>query len=310
MRMANYDNKYDVIIIGGGPAGLSAGIYTSRARIKSLLIEKGMIGGTAVNADIVENYPGFPDGVSGLDLTQSMYQQATKFGLQILMAEVTGIELRNMDKTVKTAEGDFIAKGVIIAGGTERQKLDVPGEKEFTGKGVSFCATCDAALFRDKSVAIVGGGNAAVSEALQLSKFASKVTLIHRRHELRATRILQERAFAEPKISFLWETVIEDIQGGDFVNRIRLRQLSTGRESTLDVDGVFVAVGTKPNTDYLKGRLPLDAAGAIITNDTMETSVAGVFAAGDVRHNSIRQIIAAAGEGAIAAIYAEKFIYR
>ena len=180
---------------------------------------------------------------------------------------------------------------MIIAGGSERQKLGVPGEAEFTGKGVSYCATCDAAFFREKPVAVVGGGNAAITEALHLSKFASRVMVIHRRHELRATRILQEKAFAEPKIEFLWDTVVEEIVGEAFVNRIRVRNVTTGQESVLDVSGVFVSVGFKPNTDYLKGILTLDDTGAIVTNDRMETGVPGIFAAGDIRSNSIRQVI-------------------
>ncbi len=308
--MADSQHKeYDVVIIGGGPAGLSAGIYTSRARLKSLLVESGIIGGQIMNAELVENYPGFSEGISGVELTQLMHQQATKFGLETISAEVTGIELRDEHKLVQTTEGDFNARAVIIASGSERQKLGVPGEAEFTGKGVSVCATCDAAFFREKPVAVVGGGNAAITEALQLSRFASRVIVIHRRNQLRTTAILQERTSAEPKIEFLLDTVVEKIEGEDFVNRIRLRHVTTGRKSTLDVAGVFVSVGMRPNTGYLKGILPLDAAGAIMVNDRMETRVSGIFAAGDIRCNSIRQTIAAAGDGAIAAIYAEKFIH-
>ena len=304
------NSEYEIVIIGGGPAGLSAGVYTSRARLSSLLIERGMVGGQIINAEQVENYPGFPDGISGFELTELMHKQATKFGLETITAEVTGIELRGEQKVVKTTNGDIVAKAVIIATGSERQKLGVPGEEKFTGKGVSYCATCDAAFFRDQSVAVVGGGNAALTEALQLTKFASKVTAIHRRNELRATRILQEKAFAEPKIEFLLDTVVEEIQGDDFCKGLRLRQVTTGQESTLDVSGVFVSVGFKPNTDYLKGILPLDTTGAIITNDVMETEINGIFAVGDIRHNSIRQVVAAAGDGAVAAVYAERFITR
>jgi thioredoxin reductase (NADPH) len=201
-----------------------------------------------------------------------------------------------------------VAGAVIIASGSERQKLDVPGEAEYTGKGVSYCATCDAAFFKDKPVAVVGGGNAAVTEALELTKFASKITVIHRHHELRAAKILQEKAFAEPRIEFLWDTVVEEIAGKDFVGQIKVRNVKTGEESALDISGVFVSIGFKPNTDYLKGILTLDAIGAIVTNDRMETSVPGVLAAGDIRSNSIRQVISAAGDGATAAIYAEKSI--
>jgi thioredoxin reductase (NADPH) len=305
--MSNSEKEYDVVIIGGGPAGLSAGIYTARARLGSLLIERGVVGGQIINAEWVENYPGFAEGISGFDLTQAMHQQATKFGLETVIAEVTEIKTGER-KVVRTSQGDFVAKAIIIANGSERQKLAVPGEAEFTGKGVSYCATCDAAFFRDKPVVVVGGGNAAITEALQLSKFASRVIVIHRRDQLRAMNILQEKAFAEPKIEFLWDTVIEEIVGETFVNKLRIRNTKTGEESFLDVSGVFMAIGFKPNTDYLKGILTLDTTGAIVTNDRMETDVPGILAAGDIRSNSIRQVIAAAGDGATAAIYAERYI--
>ncbi len=302
------NKAYEVVIIGGGPAGLSAGIYTVRARLSSLLIEKGLIGGQVANAELVENYPGFPEGISGYDLTELMQRQATKFGLEILTAEVTGVELNGEQKIAKTNEGDFVVKAMIIASGSEWTKLGIPGEKEFTGKGVSYCAICDGAFFTDQTVAVVGGGNAAITEALSLTKFVSKVIVIHRRQELRATRIVQEKASAEPKIEFLWNTVVEEIEGGEVVKRLRLRNVITGEKSSLDVAGIFVAIGFKPNTDYLKSILSLDATGHVITNEKMETEVPGIFAAGDVRSSSIRQIIAAVGDGATAAIYAERFI--
>ncbi len=300
--------QYDVIIIGGGPAGLSAGIYTARARLVTLLIERAAVGGQIINAGIVENYPGFTEGISGVDLTQAMHRQAEKFGLETLYDEVIGIEISGKQKVVKTPQGDFPAKAVIIAGGAERQKLGVPGEAEFTGKGVSYCATCDGAFFRDKTVAVIGGGNAAVTEALELTKFASKVTLIHRRHELRATKIMQEKLMAGARIQVLWDTVVLGILGGKFVNKIKLRNLKTEKETELAVSGVFVSVGSQPATGYLKGLLTLDAVGAIVTNDRLETSVPGIFAAGDIRSGSIRQVIGAAGDGAVAAINAGKYI--
>jgi thioredoxin reductase (NADPH) len=300
--------SYEVIIIGGGPAGLAAGLYTARAGMESLLIEKLAIGGLIVNAELVENFPGFPAGIGGLELTDLMLQQATKFGLQTLLAEVTGIELKKDGKLVKTTEGDIMAKAIVVAGGSKRQKLGVPGEAEFTGKGVSYCATCDAPLFRDKTVAVVGGGNAAVSEALHTAKFASEVVLIHRRHELRASAILQERIFAEPKIEFLWDTTVDRIEGKNFVERIRLNQVNTGKKSSLKVAGVFVSIGIQPDTDYLKGIVPLDSAGYIITDKKMQTEVPGIFAAGDIRQDSIRQSISAAGDGATAAVYAHRFL--
>jgi thioredoxin reductase (NADPH) len=300
---------YDVIIIGGGPAGLSAGIYTARARLLSLLIEKAAVGGQIINAMLVENYPGYVDGISGFDLTEAMHRQAGKFGLETLAAEVTGIRLDGEKKTLSTGQGDYTARAIIVAGGSERQKLGVPGEAEFTGRGVSYCATCDGAFFRDKPVAVVGGGNAAITEALELTRFASKVTVIHRRHELRATKIVQEKAFAEPKIEFLWDSAVEAVLGNAFVEKIRVNNLKTVEKKDLPVDGVFVNVGSRPATEYFKGLLELDANGAVIVNEDMETSVAGIFAAGDIRSRSIRQVIGAAGDGAIAAVSAGKYLH-
>ena len=302
------NTNYDVVIIGGGPAGLTAGLYTSRARLNSLLIDKGLIGGQIANAERVENYPGFPEGISGFDLGQLMHQQAEKYGLKTVIAEATGIELQEEQKMVKTTEGNFTTKAIIMTGGSNHQKLGVPGEEEFTGKGVSYCATCDAPFFREQPVAVAGGGDAAITEAIHLAKFASRVTVIHRRNQLRATRILQEKAFSEPKIDFLWDTIVEKIEGEDLVKRIGLHQVITGENSALEVSGIFISIGFKPDTDYLKGILLLDATGHIITNDKMETEIPGILAAGDIRHNSARQAITAAGDGATAAIYAEKFL--
>jgi len=302
------NNEYEVIIIGGGPAGLSAGLYTSRARRSSLLIERGFFGGQIADAELVENYPGFPEGISGFELSQLIHQQATKHELKTLLAEVTGIELQGEQKVVKTTKGNFTAKAVIIASGSERLKLGIPGEEQFIGKGVSYCATCDATFFRELPVAVVGGGDAAITETLHLTKFATKVTLIHRRDQLRATRILWERTFAEPKVEFRWNTIVEEIEGEDTVKRLRLRQVITGEKSALDVAGIFISIGFKPNTNYLKGILPLDTGGCIVTNEKMETKIPGIFAAGDIRCDSGRQAITAAGDGATAAIHAEKFI--
>jgi thioredoxin reductase (NADPH) len=299
--------QYDIIIIGGGPAGLSAGVYTSRARLSILLIEKEIIGGKVVDAELIENYPGFPQGISGYDLTDLMHKQATKFGLETLIAEVTSVDPGNK-KLVKTAQGDFTGRAIILAGGTERQKLGVPGEDKLVGRGVSYCATCDAPLFANQPVAVAGGGNAAVEEALQLTRFASKVTLIHRRSELRATRIIQEKAFTNPKIEFMWNSTIEQINGNEKVKSLKLHNVKTGKTSTLNIAGIFIAIGFIPSTSYLKGLLSLDAEGYIITNDKMETGIRGVFAAGDIRSNSIRQVASAVGDGATAAVYAERFL--
>jgi len=298
----------DVIIVGGGPAGLTAGIYTSRSRLDSLLTEKGLFGGQITNAEWVENFPGFPEGISGFDLGQHMHDQATRFGLETILTQVTSLEIQGDLKVVKTTDGDFTARVVILAGGSERQKLGIPGEEEFIGRGVSYCATCDAAFFHDRLVAVAGGGDAAITEALHLAKMTSKVTVIHRRNELRATKILQEKAFAEPKIDFAWDSVIERVEGKDFVENLRLRNVKTDQGSDLKVDGLFVSIGFRPDTEYLKGLLELDDIGHIITNEKMETGIAGIFAAGDIRRNSGRQAITAAGDGATAAIYAEKYL--
>lgn len=303
-------SRYEVIIIGAGPAGLTAGLYTSRGRLNSLLIERGLFGGQINNAERIENFPGFPEGIDGLELGRLMLAQGTKYGLKTVTAEATGIELLGEKKIVKTTEGDFEARAVIVAGGSQRQKLGVPGEKEFTGKGVSYCATCDAAFFRDQPIAVVGGGNAAVSEALHLARFASKITVIHRRGELTASRILQERAFAEPKIQFLWNTTVEAIEGEQFVRKLRLNQLKNGGKSSLEVSGIFITIGSKPDTDYLRGILQLDNTGYIVTNEQMETSVPEIMAAGDIRVNSARQAITAAGDGATAAIYVERALHQ
>ena len=302
------DRTYQLIIIGGGPAGLSAGLYASRSKLDALLIEKAGLGGQILNAEMVENYPGFPQGISGAELGALIAQQATKYGLPTVFAEVQGIEIRGAEKIVSTSEGQYRAKALIIAAGSEYSKLGVPGEEEFTGRGVSYCAMCDGAFFRDQVVAVVGGGDVALNDALFLTRFAIKVIVIHRRDQLRATKILQDRAFANPRIEFLWDTVVESIIGDKLVREIRLRNVKTGKGSILEVSGVFAAVGLRPNTGYLKGLLTLDEGGFIPVNNQMETEVPGVFAAGDIRAGSIRQVVSAAGDGAIAAIAAERFL--
>ncbi len=309
MNTEKTDRMYDVIIVGGGPAGLSAAIYTSRDRLDTLLIEKGLTGGMINEAEKVDNYPGFPDGISGIELAAKKYQQAQKYGVKDLNAEVTGIQVNGKHNfTVNTTEGEYNSKAVIIAGGSNKQKLDAPGEKEFRGRGVSYCGTCDAPFYTNKIVAVVGGGNTALYEALHLAKFAVKVYVIHRRDQLRATSVVQERAWEEPKIEFILSTVVESVEGGDFVEKLKLKNVATNSQSELKVDGIFISIGLIPNTEYLKGILALDEAGMIIVNDRMETSFPGIFAAGDIRHNSIRQAVAAAGDGAVAALSAKKWL--
>ncbi len=301
--------NYQVVIVGGGPAGLSAGLYSARARHDTLLLEKEIIGGQIINVEKIENYPGFADGIDGYELSQLMQRQAEKYGLEIVTAEATGLEINEGGrKVVKTTEGDVETTAVIFAGAAKRVKMGVPGEEKFTGRGVSVCATCDAPLFNDQPVAVVGGGNAALTEALHLAKFASRVTVIHRRDELRAGALLQERAFAEPKIEFLWDTTVDAVEGDVFVQKLKLNNVKTGEKSTLEVAAVFVSIGFVPDTTYLKGVVPLDSTGHIITNTEMETEVPGVFAAGDIRSKFARQVITAAGDGATAAVSAGRFI--
>jgi len=302
------DNNHELIIIGGGPAGLAAGIYAARARISTLLIEKGLPGGQIVNAELVENYPGFPNGISGAELVSLMEMQAVKYGLEITMAEVAGVSANGTDKFIKTDRDEYNAKAVIIASGSEYARLNVRGEDEFRGKGVSYCATCDGAFFRDKAVAVIGGGDVALNDALFLTRFTSNVKVIHRRDQLRATKILQERAFAEPSIGFIWDTVVEAISGEGHVDRLQLRNVKTGAKSALETYGVFIAVGFRPNTGYLSGFLSLSPEGFVVVNSRLETSVSGIFAAGDIRVGSPRQVVTAVGDGATAAILAQDYI--
>ena len=301
-------DSYQLIIIGGGPAGLTAGLYASRARLATLLIDKGMPGGQIVNAELVENYPGFPEGISGMELASLMERQATKYGLEVAMAEVTGVDLAGGDRVVHTSEGSYRTGALVLAGGSEHSKLGVPGEEELRGRGVSYCATCDGAFFRDRTVAVVGGGDVALNDALFLTRFASKVTVIHRRDQLRATKILQERAFEQPKIEFLWDSVVRSIEGEGQVDVLRTANVKTGQESTLEVSGVFITVGLRPNTSYLQGALALTPEGFILVDGRMATDVPGVYAAGDIRAGSARQVSSAVGDGATAAISAEGYL--
>ena len=297
-----------MVIIGGGPAGLTAGLYCARSRFKTLLIELGMIGGKITNAERVENYPGFPKGISGIELGQFIHEQATSYGLETLLAEVNTVVPGQRRNLINSSDGNLIAESVIIASGSQFRKLGVPGEDRFIGKGVSYCATCDGPLFKGKTVAVIGGGDSAVAEALYLSKFASSVKVIHRRSQLRASRILDEKATVEPRIEFIWDTVVTEVEGDNVVRQLTLKNTKNDKISTLDSAGVFVAIGSKPNSAQWRGLLPLDEEGYIITNELMETKIPGVFAAGDVRHNSARQAITAAGDGATAALSAAKFL--
>ena len=308
MKGNNSSRSYQVVIVGGGPAGLTAGLYCARSRFDALLIEEAVIGGQITYAEHVENYPGFPNGIPGIELAKLIHQQATGYGLELLLAEVIKVVPDHRHNLVSTSEGDFIAESIIVASGSKFRKLGVPGEDEFVGKGVSYCATCDGPLFKGKIVAVIGGGDTAVHEAIYLSKFASSVKVIHRRNQLRASKVLQQRAMAEPKIEFIWDTVVTQIEGDGVVRQLTLKNSKNDRISELELAGVFVAIGSKPNSAQWRGLLPLDEEGYIVTNELMETKIPGIFAAGDVRHNSVRQAITAAGDGATAAISAAKFL--
>ncbi|NLW07835.1 MAG: thioredoxin-disulfide reductase [Clostridia bacterium] len=299
---------YDLMIIGGGPAGLTAALYGARGGLNTIVLEAGVPGGQAGQTDIIENYPGFPEGINGFELADRFLQQAQRFGVKLEMAAVTGVELGSELKKAVTENGEYSARAVIIATGARPRPLDVPGEKEFQGRGVSYCATCDGAFFRDKKVAVVGGGDSAVEEALFLTRFARQVTIIHRRDTLRAARVLQERARDNAKISFHWQTVVEAIKGTDRVQKLQLRDVKTNAIREEDFDGVFIFIGLEPNSSFLGQALATDPGGYIITEENLETSVKGVFAAGDVRAKEFRQVSTAVGDGTVAAMAAERYL--
>lgn len=300
--------NYDLIIVGGGPAGLTAGLYAARARLKTLLLEKTSLGGQAFNTEKIENYPGFPAGISGPDLMKNMEDQAKSYGLDIQIGEVSRIKLENDSKQVSFGDNEATCKTVIIAAGSETNQLGVMGEDKFIGKGVSFCATCDGFFFRDKKVVVVGGGDRAVQEALFLTKFCSKIFLAHRREQLRATKILQDRLLSHPKIKILWNSILQKIEGDQKVERVEVKNLKEKNTFSLEVDGVFIFTGMHPNNQFLKGLLQLDNKGFIQTDANMQTSVPGIFAAGDVRDKLLRQVSTAVGDGATAAFSAERLI--
>lgn len=300
-------SKYEVIIIGGGPAGLTAGLYTSRAGLKSLLIERGIFGGQIVNARQVDNYPGFPEGISGFELASLMHEQAIRYGLETVNTTVTAIKPGG-NYSIISSDGNFDAEAVIIAAGSEYRKLGVPGEDELLGRGVSYCATCDGFLFRDLDVAVVGGGDTAITDALELSEHASKVYIIHRRDQLRAGQILGKKALARTKLEPVWNTVVEEIIGENKVSALNLRNVKTGEITNLEVAGVFVAIGFEPNSQSFADIVGLDENGLIKTDELMATSAPGIFAVGDIRKNSPRQVAGAVGDGATAALSAFKYL--
>lgn len=296
-----------MVIIGGGPAGLSAGIYSARAALNTLLLERGVPGGMVVNTQNIENYPGFP-GIGGPELMMQMEKQARGFGLEIMPLNVEKIEPSATDITVVTDKGSIKTDALILATGAQPQLLNVKGEAEYTGRGVSYCATCDGAFFRGKKVAVVGGGDAAVEEAIYLTKFAEKVYVIHRRGELRATKVVQQRAFTNPKIEFVWHSVVDEINGTDTVEVALLRDVRNNFRSRLSADGVFIYIGYQPNSNLVKDIVKMDDKGYIITDENMLTSQPGIYAAGDVRQKLLRQVVTAVADGAIAAVAAEKYL--
>ena len=303
------DTIYDVIIIGGGPAGLTAGLYTSRAKLKTLLLERMIMGGQVMTTTKVENYPGFPGGVDGPDLMMKFQEHCQEFGLEVTTGEAQGLVDDGDLKTLTVDGKEFKARAVIITTGAEPSKLGVEGEESFVGRGVSYCATCDGAFFRDVEVAIIGGGDTAAEEALFLTRFASKVYLIHRRDELRATKILQDRIMADDKIEVLWDTVIEKVNGDNSgMTSVALKNVKSGEERDLPLAGMFVAIGVTPKAHFLTEVLELDQDGYILTDAECRTSMPGVFAAGDVRKKILKQIATAVGDGAVAAIMAEKYL--
>ena len=298
--------NFDTIILGGGPAGLSAAIYASRGAVSTAIVDLNMLGGQPSNYLELENYPGF-QVIGGYDLMEKFEEHADKFGVKKFpMQEIKSVDLKA--KTIVTNEYEFKAKTIIIATGAQPMKLGVPGEKEFVGRGVSYCAVCDGAFYKNKVVAVVGGGNAAVEEAMYLTKFADKVYVIHRRNELRADKIVQERAFKNDKIEFIWDSVVKEIKGDNLVNTAVLENVKTKEISNLSVNGVFPYIGMTPNVENISGQLQQDARGFIVTDETMATSVEGVFAVGDVRTTPLRQVITAAADGAIGAVYAVKYL--
>jgi len=301
---------FDTIIIGGGPAGLTAGIYLCRARMDTLLLEKMIPGGQAILTEIIENYPGFPKGISGPKLMQNMEKQAVDFGLKIEHGEALNItnNPKTNVKTIKTEDRTYKTLSIVIASGAEARKLNIPGEEKFTGRGVSYCGTCDAPFFKDKRIALVGGGDTAIEEALYLSKFAREITVIHRRDRLRATKILQERLFSNQSINFSWNSIPLKILGKNKVEGILVKDKNTLQEKEILCDGVFIFVGYIPKTEFLKKTIPLTDKGYIDTDNNMRSNIEGIYACGDVRNKMLRQVVTACGEGATAAFAVQRYV--
>ncbi len=302
------DQVYDLIILGAGPAGLTAALYAGRARVKTLVLAGSLPGGQPMNTDVVENYPGFPEGIEGPELGQHFVNQAKRFDAEVVLDIVTEVDFSNRPFTIRTHTKTYQARTVIVATGAVPRRLGVPGEDQFFGRGVSACATCDGFFYRDKRVVVVGGGDSAVAEGLFLTRFAREVIIVHRRDELRATKIYQEQALANPKIRIVWDSVLEEVLGEQTVNGIRVRNVKTDETSVIETDGVFIYVGMVPTTELFTGQLEMDDWGYIVSDHRQQTNIPGVFVAGDVQDPLYRQVVVAAGTGAIAAMEAEKFL--
>jgi thioredoxin reductase (NADPH) len=297
-----------VMILGGGPAGFTAALYTARADLKPLLVTGMTLYGQASQTHCIENYPGFPEGVGGNDFGQRLDEQAKRFGAEVIYDIVQCVDLQQRPFKVCLGSGTYTADSLVLSMGADTRKLGVPGEREFTGRGVSYCATCDGAFYKEKDIHIVGGGDSALEEALFLTRYARSITIIHRRDQLRAGAILENRARNNPKIHFLWDTVVKEVIGGETATHLRIENLKTGMQETIPTDGLFVLIGHIPNTSLLQGQLKLTEHGTIEIDEHMETSVKGVFAAGEIADPLYRQVVTSAGMGAAAAISVTRFL--
>lgn len=305
--MSEQQKVYDVIIAGAGPAGMTAAVYTARANMSTLMLERGIPGGQMANTEEIENYPGFAS-ILGPDLSTKMFEHAKQFGAEYAYGDIKEIRNTSPYKTVVTGDKEYLAKSVIVTTGAEHRLLGVPGEKELSGRGVSYCAVCDGAFFRNKELVVIGGGDSAVEEAVFLTRFASKVTIIHRRDEFRAQKILQKRAFENEKIEVIWNTVVKEIHGENVVQHVLLEDVKTGKQRQFPTNGVFIYVGMDPLTDAVRNLGITNEAGYILTDEAMHTKVEGIFAAGDVREKTLRQVVTATGDGSIAAQAAQHYV--